>query len=125
MSEDSSLTGGRDLFVTQDYFDHLQREADRPARPNPKMVELFRSAQRKSRAVDMNATTPPPGWVGCWPPGTMTPAAPAVGTVYYRGQPFRATVDLPPAIAAAIKAELLRGIALELVDEDPGAAPSL
>ncbi|WP_217640872.1 hypothetical protein [Blastococcus tunisiensis] len=42
--KDSSLTEERDLHVTEEYFDYLQTEADRPARtPNPKMVSFFRS----------------------------------------------------------------------------------
>jgi len=42
--KDSSLTDERDLLVTNEYFDHLQSEADRPARtPDPKMVNFFRS----------------------------------------------------------------------------------
>lgn len=43
---DSSLTEDQDLVVTDEYFDYLADEADRPARtPDPKMVELFRSVQ--------------------------------------------------------------------------------
>lgn len=42
--KDSSLIDERDLLVTDECFDALRREADRPAdTPSPKMVSFFRS----------------------------------------------------------------------------------
>ena len=42
--KDSSLTDERDLLVTDECFDHLKSESDRPARAaDPKMVNFFRS----------------------------------------------------------------------------------